>query len=142
MDLASAKRRLAALYERQSPPLMPEPGVELVVYGAGNSGCDALRVLREAGYRVIAFLDANAARIRRIDGIPCHQPDGAEALALAAAGTPVVIAVFNFTADTGAIEDALRRSGFGKVLSYYALDARFPGKLKSRFWLPTCIDRG
>jgi hypothetical protein len=59
------------------------------------------------------------------------------ALELAVSGTVVLIAVFNFTADTGEIENSLRRDGFENILPYYALDAKFPGRLRSRFWLAT-----
>jgi len=135
MDLLSAKRRLAELFARHEAPLLPEPGATLAVYGAGNCGRDVLRVLREEGYKVAAFLDSHAAEIGSVGEIACHAPGSREALELARAGTPVLIAVFNFTADTGAIEIAMRRDGFKSVLPYACLDAKFPGRLKSRFWL-------
>ncbi|MEI6070554.1 MAG: FkbM family methyltransferase [Verrucomicrobiae bacterium] len=135
MDLPSAKLRLAELFARHDAPLLPAPGATLAVYGAGNCGRDVLRVLREEGYKVAAFLDAHAAEIGPVGGIPCHAPGSREALDLARAGIPVLIAVFNFTADTGAIETSLRRDGFKSVLPYACLDAKFPGGLKSRFWL-------
>ena len=135
MDLPSAKRRLAELFARHDAPLLPEPGATLAVYGAGNCGRDVLRVLGDEGYKVTAFLDAHAAEIGSVENIPCHAPGSREALDLARAGIPALIAVFNFTADTGAIETALRRDGFKNVMPYACLDAKFPGRLKSRFWL-------
>ena len=135
MDLDSAKRRLEGLFDQHPLLPMPDAGAPLAVYGAGNCGRDVLRVLRDGGYRVAAFLDARAARIRSVDGIPCHAPHSQEARALAAEGPAVVIAVFNFSADTGAIETSLRRDGFGNVLPYYSLEAKFPGTLESRFWI-------
>ncbi len=151
MDLASAKLRLAALFEQPPKFVMEEVGSKVAIYGAGSCGRDVLRVLRDAGYEVVAFLDTNAVKIGDVDGIPCHQPGDAESRALAVSGTAVLVAVFNFTADTGEIEDVLHRNGFENVLPYYALDAKFPGKLKSRFWMATrdfwnqhkaCINRG
>ncbi|MEI6494404.1 MAG: FkbM family methyltransferase, partial [Verrucomicrobiota bacterium] len=135
----SAKRRLAELFARHDAPLLPDPGATLAVYGAGNCGRDALRVLGAEGYKVAAFLDAHAADIGPVGDIPCHAPGSREALDLARAGMPVLVAVFNFTADTGAIEESLRRDGFANVLPYACLDAKFPGRLNSRFWL---ADRG
>lgn len=135
MDLPSAKRGLAELFARHDAPLMPAPGAMLAVYGAGNCGRDVLRVLGEEGYKVAAFLDAHATEIGPVGDIPCHAPGSGEALELARTGIPVLIAVFNFTADTGAVETALRRDGFTNVLPYACLDAKFPGRLKSRFWL-------
>lgn len=135
MDLPSAKRRLAELFARHDAPLLPGPGATLAVYGAGNCGRDVLHVLGEEGYQVAAFLDTHAAEIGSVSEIPCHSLGSREALDLAQAGIPALIAVFNFTADTGAIEIALRRDGFKSVLPYACLDAKFPGRLKSRFWL-------
>jgi FkbM family methyltransferase len=135
MDLPLARCRLVDLFARHEAPLLPPSGSTLVVYGAGNCGRDVLRVLREEGYKVAAFLDANAAEIGLVGGILCHAPGSREAIDLARAGIPVLIAVFNFTADTGAVEVALRRDGFQNVLPYASLDAKFPGRLKSRFWL-------
>lgn len=135
MDLDAAMRRLAELFEWHGTPSMPEGDAALAVYGAGNCGRNVLRVLREGGYTVAGFLDADAAKIGSVDGIPCHAPGSPEAAALAASGMAVLIAVFNFTADTGEIENSLRNGGFQTVLPYYSLDAKFPGRLKSRFWL-------
>jgi len=135
MDLDSAKRRLEGLFDQNPSIPMPDAGAPLAVYGAGNCGRDVLRVLRDAGYRVAAFLDIRAARIRSVGGIPCHAPHSPEAVALADQGTAVVIAVFNFSADTGEIETSLRRAGFENLLTYYALEAKFPGRLESRFWI-------
>ncbi len=135
MDLPSAKRRLTELFARHDAPLLPEPGATLVVYGAGNCGRDVLRILGEEGYKAAAFLDAHAPETGPVGDIPCHAPGSREALGLAQAGIPVLIAVFNFTADTGAIETALRRDGFKNVLPLACLDAKYPGRLKSRFWL-------
>ena len=127
--------RLETLFEKEGGRPMPEAGANLVIYGAGRCGRDALRVLREGGYNVVAFLDLNAVTIGDIEGIPCHQPNSAASTTLARAGIPALIAVFNFATDTGAIEDALRLVGFERILPYHALDAEFPGALMSRFWL-------
>ena len=135
MDLPSAKRRLAELFARHEVPLLPPPGATLAVYGAGNCGRDVLRVLGEVGYKIAAFLDLHAAEFGSVGDIPCHAPGSREAIGLAGEGMTVLIAVFNFTADTGAIEIALRRDGFKSVLPYACLDAKFPGRLESRFWL-------
>lgn len=135
MDLDSSTRRLAELFEWHVAPSMPEDGAVLVVYGAGSCGRDAVHALLGCGYKVAAFLDANASKIGSVDGIPCYVPGSQEAAALAAGGVPALIAVFNFTADTGEIENSLRNGGFQTILPYYALDAKFPGRLKSRFWL-------
>ncbi len=135
MDLDAAKRRLTDLFSRDDAPTMPPADRPLVIYGAGNCGRDVLRVLREEGYAVGAFLDANATAIGSVDDVPCYLPDSRAAGELAASGFPILLAVYNFTADTGRIADALARSGFHQVLPYYAFETSFPGRVKSRFWL-------
>ncbi len=135
MDLNEAKRRLTDLFSRDDAPTMPPVGRPLVIYGAGNCGRDVLRVLREEGYSVEAFLDGNAEKIGSVDGVPCYFPNSRAAGELAASGLSILMAVYNFTADTGQIEDALCRLGFQQVLPYYAVEASFPGRVESRFWL-------
>jgi FkbM family methyltransferase len=133
LDQATAD--ISRLFDRSSPSSMPEPGTPLLVYGSGNCGRDVLRILIEEGYPVVAFLDERAAQISAFEGFPCILPESAEARAHAASGLPVLIAVFNFTADTGAIENLLRHVGFLTIVPYYALDARFPDRLSSRYWM-------
>ncbi len=137
MDSVSARFRLSEIFEQRPEILMPEAGTSLVVYGAGNCGRDVLRVLQDAGYEVVAFLDTRAAADSMVGGIPSHRLESPEASRLATAGLPVLIAVYNFTADTGMIALRLREAGFHSVLPYYALEAKFPGTLKSRYWLET-----
>jgi len=135
MDLESAKLRLHELFARSDSPNMPEPGAQLAIYGAGNCGCDALRVLREHGYHVKGFVDVNAQDNQWVHDTPCHQPGSRESVELAASGIPILLAVFNYTADTGQIEASLYGDGFISVLPYAILSAKFPGHLKSTFWL-------
>lgn len=133
MNLDHAKRRLAGLFQLPPQAVIPDEKIPVAIYGAGNCGRDVLAVLCEAGYQVLAVLDVNADKIGAVAGIPCQTPTSPEAMRLAAQQVPVVIAVFNYTADTGAIENSLRQTGFKNVLPYYAVAAAFP-KLKSRFW--------
>jgi FkbM family methyltransferase len=135
MDLESAKRRLSELFKKHCAPAMPEPGTPLAVYGAGSCGRDALHVLKRSGYRVVAVLDARFAAIGSVEGVPCLEPTSAEAIKLARSGVPILVAVFNFSADTGVIDEALRNIGFAQVLPYSTLFEAFPDRLKSNFWL-------
>jgi len=114
---------------------MPRAPGKIVIYGAGNCGRDVSRVLRDAGYEIAAFLDARARQDEKVEGISCHLPDSTEARRLADSGMAAVVAVFNFTADTGAIQNLLQETGFKNIVSYHALHAGFPGNLKSTFWL-------
>lgn len=135
MDLDVAKRRLDDLFECAAMPELPEPPAEIVIYGAGNCGRAALRLLQSRGYRVPAFIDAAAAEIGSVEGLPCYAPCGSEAAQFAASGHPILVAVFNYATDSGAIETDLRENGFLEVLPYTSLNAAFPDSLKSRFWM-------
>lgn len=134
MDFGTANRRLEELFETDDAPSFPRPGTHLAIYGAGNCGRDTLHVLREEGYHVAGFLDANAHPAQTIDGTTCCLPGSQLASELSAAGIPILVAVFNYTADPGEIEDSLHRDGFQTVLPYATLAARFPDQLKSTFW--------
>ena len=60
--LSQAAARLQVIMDQPLPEVqpLPPPGSEFVIYGAGSCGRDAMRVLLERGYRVLAFLDVRA----------------------------------------------------------------------------------
>ncbi len=95
--------RLAAEVDSRS-----KPG-ELVIYGAGNSGRIVAETAQQRGFTVRFFLDARAAEIADVGGVPCHLPASEAALSSAAEGTPVVVAVFNFAADLRPILETTAR---------------------------------
>ena len=137
MTLELAKTRLIELLDKPLPQTQPMPpaGSEIVIYGAGTCGCEVMRVLREHGYRIAAFLDARAETIRSVENVVCLLPESEEAQAYARAGTPVVLGVFNFAADSGAIQNLLEQIGFAYVISYYDFFEAFMNQAVSRFWL-------
>jgi len=94
-----------------------------------------MRVLRENGYRIAAFLDAQAEMLLSVEDVPCLLPESEKAQAYARAGIPVVLGVFNFAADSGAIQHFLERLGFACVISYYDFFEAFMDQTVSRFWL-------
>jgi FkbM family methyltransferase len=115
---------------------------DVLLYGAGNTGRKVLRAIRGAGGTVRAFLDAGARVPGEVDGIPVlapfPNPFGPDA-----AGVPVVLTVFNRDADTVAIGRSLHRHGYGPIVSYPALHARFHDRLGDDFWLgaPGLVER-
>ena len=117
------------------PPPWPLAGSEMVIYGASTCGREVMRILRENGYRVAAFLDARAEAIGAVEDVACLLPESKEALAYARAGTPVVLGVFNFAADSGAIQNLLEGIGFVRVVSYYDFFEAFLKQATSRYWL-------
>lgn len=137
MNELFVQQRLEALLEAPPAPLPPLPpaGAEFLVYGAGNCGREVMAVLRNHGYNIAAVLDARAAVVGPVSGVPCLAPDSAAARAFAARGLPVVIGVFNYATDIGGIESRLVETGFARVISYFELFERFPHELAARFWL-------
>lgn len=131
------RRTLCALLDEPSPPAAPcpTPGAELVIYGAGQCGRDVLHALRLQGHRITAFLDARAAQMGVIEGVPCVTAASPEARHLAAAGTTAVIGVFNYRDDTALIVAQLQQAGFQRIVTYYELFELLPEQLRFQFWL-------
>ncbi|HNX35658.1 MAG TPA: FkbM family methyltransferase [Kiritimatiellia bacterium] len=136
MTLDWEQTRLIELLNRPSSiTKWPSAGSEIVIYGAGTCGREVMRVLRENGYRIAAFLDAQAEMLLSVEDVPCLLPESEKAQAYARAGIPVVLGVFNFAADSGAIQHFLERLGFACVISYYDFFEAFMDQTVSRFWL-------
>ena len=136
MILDREQTRLMELLNRPSSiTKWPSAGSEIVIYGAGTCGREVMRVLRENGYRISAFLDAQAEMLLSVEDVPCLLPESEKAQAYARAGIPVVLGVFNFAADSGAIQYFLERLGFACVISYYDFFEDFMDQTASRFWL-------
>ena len=129
------RRTLCALLDEPAPVAVPLPDTELVIYGAGQCGRDVLRALRRHGHQVTAFLDARAAQLGTIEGIPCVTSDSPEARALAAAGATAVIGVFNHRDDMAIIVAQLQQTGFPRIVTYYELFELLPEPLRFHFWL-------
>mgnify|MGYP001497893886 CR=1 FL=1 len=137
MTLELAQSKLTELLNRPLPTQHPWPpaGSEIIIYGAGTCGREVMRVLCEHGYRIAAFLDARAETLQSVENVACLLPESKEAHTYARAGTPVVLGVFNFAADSAAIQNRLERIGFACVISYYDFFEAFLKQAASRFWL-------
>lgn len=106
----------------------------VVIYGAGNTGGAVCTYLASAGYRVCAFLDANAKPEQHWQGIPVHKPE--EWLR---ANRPkhyeVVVAIHNYVVDMVPLLDAIRRMGFARVVNMVEFQNLFPDDRPFRYWL-------
>lgn len=131
--MAELRDRLAQLLATGGPPLQSLELGDLVIYGAGNSGRAVAKTARQRGFDVHSFLDARASQITEVDGAPCHLPTSEAARAAAAAGLPVVVAVFNFAADLRPIMQLLRDVGFRRIITYYEIHEHLGGE--PQFWL-------
>jgi FkbM family methyltransferase len=125
LERSLADRTLA---DNPAPELVR--GVRVAVYGAGNVGREVARLLASRGVVVDRMVDARAAQLRSMDGIPVVPPHAAHD-----ASMPVVIAAFNRDADPRAIHRAMRASGAARIIDFLELHARFSSELGHRYWL-------
>jgi FkbM family methyltransferase len=107
-------------------------GVPVVIYGAGNVGRDAARVLSAHGSQVIGFLDRRVREGAIVDDLPVWSPN---ANAVWPHEAIAVIAIFNPGVDVEAIRVQLERSGFAKVYTFLDLHDAFAEALGDRYWL-------
>jgi FkbM family methyltransferase len=115
---------------RELPKLPVSP---VVIYGVGQCGRNIAHILQKAGRTVTAFLDRRASTLGRVNNLPCFAPDSAEARAYLQ--YPVILGVYNCTADVGEIEHQLRELGFAQIISYYEFFEIFPQEVNSKYWL-------
>lgn len=108
---------------------------DVVVYGAGSVGRDVARLLARHGRTPLAFLDANARDGQQLDGLTVHRFDGRLPSGWEPGKIAVVIAIFNFAVEIGAVERRLREAGLGRVVNFLELHRHFPEELGDRYWL-------
>jgi FkbM family methyltransferase len=125
LERSLADRTLA---DNPAPELVR--GVRVAVYGAGNVGREVTRLLAARGVVVDHMIDARAAQLRSMDGIPVAPPGTAHD-----ASMPVVIAAFNRDADPRAIHRVMRASGAARIIDFLELHARFSPEFGDRYWL-------
>ncbi len=127
-DLLEHSLENTTLAENPAPELVR--GVRVAVYGAGNVGRQVATLLRSRGVEVAVMIDARAAQLRSVDGIPVVLPTASRE-----ASMPVVIGVFNREADPESIHTVLRASGAVRIIDFVELHARFSDELGARYWL-------
>ncbi len=125
LEQSLADRTLA---DHPAPELVR--GARVAVYGAGNVGREVAKLLAARGVVVDRMVDARAAQLRSMDGIPVAPPDTPHD-----ASMPVVIAAFNRDADPRAIHRVMRASGAARIIDFLELHARFSSELGDRYWL-------
>ncbi len=116
------------LMESPAPELVR--GVHVAIYGAGNVGRQVATLLRSRGVIVDRMIDARAAQLRSMDGIPVVAPGTPHQASL-----PVVIAAFNREADPESIHTVMRASGAVRIIDFVELHAKFSSELGDRYWL-------
>ena len=128
MDIEEIIRLIAAPFDLT--PLSPE----VVVYGAGNTGCEVGAFLHAAGHRVAAYLDAAARPHQQLHGVPVQRPsDWTERHPTA--GMDVVVAIHNFEVDMVEALAQVRRLEFRRTLNMIDFHNLFPNWQPFRYWL-------
>lgn len=109
---------------------------KVVIYGAGNTGKDVLKLLKKnSGYDVIAFLDRNASAGATIDGVPVFNPEENSISNVAKNECLVIVAVFNRDVNLTPIINFLKSKGFKQVVSFVQFHHFFSDQLQDKFWL-------
>ena len=136
MTLAEAHDQIQELFSAsRSCPAFPPPGSRIAIYGAGNYGRELRHLLTNGGWKIAAFIDAKAAGETLIENIPCASLGSSLAKSLAKEGVPIILAIFNFSTDCGAIALQLKDAGFDRVISVPELHESFGEALPFRFWM-------
>lgn len=104
------------------------------LYGAGATGRRVLDLTRRAGGDVRCFLDAAAAELGEVSGVPVRAPFS-EAAVTCAARLPVILTVFNRDVDSAAVTRRLVRHGYRRIISYPDFHALHWKALGEHFWL-------
>lgn len=113
-----------------APMAMETP---VVIYGAGNSGREALRILREKGYSVLGFLDRSAKST--FEEIPCVLPDSECARKWCNQNATVIIAVMNPHADSQEINRALAHFSWNRIVPFPQFVELFHNQWGDHFWI-------
>lgn len=114
-------------------PARTLPNGPYIIYGAGNSGRDVLKILLERKQKVIAFIDKNADSIAEVEGIPCVKPIKVQVCKLT--NLTVIIALFNSQVNPFDIKSKLKELGFTSIISYYSFYECYPEKVFWKYWL-------
>jgi FkbM family methyltransferase len=123
-------RQLYANAPRQpKPPLTPGP---IVIFGAGSKGVQAYHELTKRGFEVVAFIDTHKSE-SPIPGVDLCHPDNPRVSDLSARLLPVVIGIFNYTANLRIVEEQLLSRGFTEI--YTILDIQHAMAALGSYWL-------
>jgi FkbM family methyltransferase len=107
----------------------------VILYGAGHAGRDVLRILIARGITVRCFLDQSATPGDEREGIPVCLPDDPAFTVDIRGSVPVIITVFNYQVDEGALGAKLHQLGWAKVVPFMAFHRDYANALGSRYWL-------
>lgn len=111
---------------------------EVIIFGAGNTGKDAYKVLTKHGIKVRGFIDSRGVAQPECLGLPVWLADKNGINAAQATGAvPVVIAVFNRDVDPNDIQKNLKACAVSLVISFFELYNIFSDEFGERFWLST-----
>jgi FkbM family methyltransferase len=111
-------------------PSWPEKPVW--IYGAGNAGREAARILADRGHPAGGFIDAKADA--PVDEKPCLKPGSPELARLAEEGASVLIAIFNHATDTRPVVRMLSETGFQRIIGYCEFLEEFGPFESEKYW--------
>lgn len=106
-----------------------------IIYGAGNTGKDVLRILKDNCVHVSSFLDQKAKQGSYWDGVPIYQPNDGRLSADERKKTNVIVAIHNRDVEIPPIIEMLKSFGYDRIITLVELYDHFGKELGNRFWL-------
>jgi FkbM family methyltransferase len=132
-------KSIQLLFHEFNDSAKPEPlwkeHTKTIIYGAGNTGKDVFRILRDNRIHVSGFLDQKAKQDGYWDGVPIYQLDDYPFSAKERNKTNVIVAIHNRDVDIPPIVEMLRSFGYGRIVTLIELYDHFGKDLGDRFWL-------
>ncbi len=129
---------LADLRTREVSPFVPgwlSDGKPVLLYGAGNFGCQVLSTLRSRNLPVAAFIDGKYTEPTTRDGLtvyPLNHPQTAEH---ARQDCVVLLTIFNHMVDWAEIVKLLHRHGFRTIITPMEIFDALPEIQATRYWI-------
>jgi FkbM family methyltransferase len=131
--MGALRSRLEQLLRGGGRRLEPLATDRLAIYGAGGCGQRVAALAKANGIDVCAFIDARGDGTPGSDGVRRLSPHSDQTRALAIAGVPVVIGIFNFATDVAPIIQLLRDRGFRQIITYPEFHEQYG--TEDDFWL-------
>jgi len=109
---------------------------KIIIYGAGNTGKEVLRVLKKSSrFEIISFIDLRVSKGFSINGFPVLHPEENSISDSIKKECLVVIAVFNRDIDLSPIVTLLKRQGFIHIISFVQFHYFYVNELGNKYWL-------
>jgi len=135
---------ISSIFQEFNSSAPPEPFWEncnkTVIYGAGNTGKEVFRILRNNGIHISCFLDQKAKPGSLWEGVPVYNPKDIQLSEAERQRANVIVAIHNRDVEMPPIFELLRTYCFSRIISFIELFDYFGSELGDRYWLTSRLD--